>query len=132
MSRLSYETLEKAVTSIEEGLIEFQKYPHLLSIRDGIIQRFEIAMDLSWKLMQRVLKDTYQIDFNNLRTKKDLFREAATYQLITNVDHWFTHYEARNNTSHTYDAKIAEQVFSNIAIFLPDAHELIKRLYNAA
>ncbi len=88
-------------------------------------------MDLSWKLMQRVLKETYQVDFNNLRTKKDLFREAATYQLLTNVDSWFKHYEARNNTSHTYDAKIAEQVFANIPEFLSDAQEFIQRLHHA-
>jgi nucleotidyltransferase substrate binding protein (TIGR01987 family) len=132
MSRLSFEALEKAVSSIEEGLMEYQQYPHLLSIRDGIIQRFEIAMDLAWKLIQRVLKEVHQVDFNNLRTKKDLFREAATYQLITNVDHWFMHYEARSNTSHTYDEKIAAQVFADIPVFLSDVDELIKRLHNVA
>ena len=40
------------------------------------------------------------------------------------------HYEARNNTSHTYDEKIATQVFADIPVFLSDVYELIKRLHN--
>ncbi len=59
MSRLNLDALELAVGAVAQGLVEYQQYPMLLTIRDGVIQRFEIAMNLSWKLMQRALRDIY-------------------------------------------------------------------------
>jgi len=78
MTRLSVEALELAVAAVEQGLQEHEQYSALLSVRDGVIQRFEIAMDVSWKLMQRALREIYGVAEENLRTKKDIFREAAS------------------------------------------------------
>lgn len=58
ISRLSFEALELAVAAVKQGLQEHEQYPALLTIRDGVIRRFEIAMDLAWKLMQRALRET--------------------------------------------------------------------------
>ncbi|MEO5363640.1 MAG: nucleotidyltransferase substrate binding protein, partial [Magnetococcus sp. DMHC-8] len=104
----------------------------VLTMRDGVIQRFEIAMDLSWKLLQRTLKDILTINPGLIRTKEDMFRVAAEYELIMNTERWLGHYEARNQTSHIYDANLAVQVFDRIASFLPDVRELVVRLKNAA
>ena len=130
MSRLSVEALELAVAALEEGLREYADHP-VLTMRDGVIQRFEIAMDLSWKLLQRTLKDILTINPGLIRTKEDMFRIAAEYELITNTERWLGHYEARNQTSHIYDANLAGQVFDRISSFLPDVRELVVRLKNA-
>jgi hypothetical protein len=53
MSRLSVEALEKSLMRLEEGFADAARYPELHTVRDGVTHRFEIAMDLSWKLMQR-------------------------------------------------------------------------------
>ena len=132
MSRLSVEALELAVAAVEQGLQEHEQYPALLTIRDGVIQRFEIAMDLAWKLMQRALRETYGVAEEDLRTKKDIFREASSKGLIADAEHWLEHHEARNQTSHIYDAEIAQQVFAHIPSFLPDARDLLARLKDAA
>lgn len=132
MSRLSVDALEKALARLEEGFGEALRYPHLLTVRDGCIQRFEIAMDLSWKLMQRALKDLYQVDEASILSKKDIFRQAARYRLLEDTEAWFGHYEVRNKTSHLYDSEEAARAFERAQTFLIDAKLTLERLRHAA
>lgn len=124
--KLSFEALELAIAALEQGLREHEQYPQLLTVRDGVIQRFEIAMDVSRQLMIRVLKEVFSLDAAS--AQKDTIREAAKYSLIADAEAWMQHLAARNRTSHTYDSAIAEQVFAHIPSFLPDARDLLQRL----
>lgn len=126
MSELSFAALELATAALEQGLKEHEQYPQLLTVRDGVIQRFEIAMDVSRQLMIRVLKEVFSLDAAS--AQKDTIREAAKFGLIADAEAWMGHLAARNRTSHTYDSEIAEQVFSHIPSFLPDAKDLLQRL----
>lgn len=126
MSDLSFEALELATAALEQGLKEQEQYPQLLTVRDGVIQRFEIVMDVSRQLMIRVLKDVFFLDAASVQ--KDTIREAAKYGLIADAEAWMGHLAARNRTSHTYDSEIAKQVFAHIPSFLPDAKDLLQRL----
>lgn len=126
MSKLSFEALELAIAALEQGLIEHEQYPQLLTVRDGVIQRFEIAMDVSRQLMARVMKEVFFLD--EASVKKDTIREAAKLNLIADAEAWIAHLAARNRTSHTYDSVIADQVFAHIPSFLPDARDLLQRL----
>ena len=132
MSRLSFESLEKSLARLEEGFADAARYPDLLTVRDGVIQRFEIAMDLSWKLMQRALKEIYQIDEGILLSKKDIFRQAAKHRLLDDTEAWLGHYEARNKTSHIYDNEEAARAFERARVFLVDAKVTLERLRHAA
>jgi nucleotidyltransferase substrate binding protein (TIGR01987 family) len=131
MEELNLEPLENALRQLEEGLKKAQLDLTDELHRDGVIQRFEYSMDLAWKNIQRYLKVIAQIDEAAIRTKKDLFREAARLKLIADAEAWIQHYEARNETSHGYDQKIAIVVFERAAIFLPDAKALLESLRNA-
>jgi len=126
---LSFDALEKAIAVLEEGLLEHAQYPQLLTVRDGVIQRFEVAVDVSQKLMKRVLLDIFRIDA--ARVQKNTTREAASMGLIADAEAWIGHINARNETSHTYDSAKANQVFQTIPGFLPDARDLLARLKNA-
>ncbi len=126
MADLKLTALEMAVAALEEGFQEYQQYPHLLTVRDGIIQRFEIAMDLSRQIMVRVLKEMF--NYEEALAKKETFREAAKLALITDVEAWLAHLAARNRTAHTDDSAIAAQVFEPIPSLLPAAHDLLRRL----
>lgn len=130
MSELSFEALELSIAALEQGLVEHAQYPQLLTVRDGVIQRFEIALDVSQKLMKRVLRDIYKIE--PARIAKNTVREASEMGLIADAEAWIGHIDARNDTAHTYDAGKAAQVFARIAVFLPDARDLLVRLKNAA
>lgn len=43
-------------------------------------------------------------------TRRELFRLAAEYRLI-DVDEWMFFHQARNQTSHTYDESVENEVF---------------------
>ncbi len=120
--------LEKAVAQLTAGLQAMQTDPGNDLARDGVIQRFEYTMDLSWKILFRILKERFQVDTFALRAKKDIFREAARLELIADAEHWFAHYEARNLTSHDYNQDKADTVFNCAKIFLPDVQALIENL----
>ena len=126
MSGLSFEALELSIAALEQGLIEHEQYPQLLTVRDGVIQRYEIAMDVSRQLMIRVLKEVFFLDAAS--AQKDTIREAAKFGLIADAEAWMGHLAARNRTSHTYDSVIADQVFAHIPSFLPDVRDLHQRL----
>lgn len=128
-NELNFDALEKAIAVQEDGLLEHAQYPQLLTVRDGVIQRFEVAVDVSQKLMKRVLLDVFSIDA--ARVQKNTAREAASMGLIADAEAWIGHINARNETSHTYDSAKANQVFQTIPGFLPDARDLLARLKNA-
>jgi nucleotidyltransferase substrate binding protein (TIGR01987 family) len=131
MSKPHTDSLQNAIQALEIGFAEHAAYPQLLTVRDGVIQRFEIAMDLSWKLTARVLRDVYGVQSTDILTKKDIFRQAAKCHLLDDPEAWFGHYEARNDTSHMYDNLIAEQTFARARMFLADAQLLVQKLMAA-
>lgn len=127
---LSFEALEKAIASIEEGLQDYAQYPHLTTVRDGVIQRFEVTIDLARKFILRVLKEKFGLD-DLTANNKTFIREAAKYALIADAEAWIRYLESRNQTSHTYDNKKASEVFQSIPDFLHDVRDLLSRLKHA-
>lgn len=97
-------------------------------IRAGVIQNFEVTYELCWKLMDRWLSMNLGASVVDGATRRELFRLAAQQRLIADVDRWMQYHEARNITSHTYDARKAETVYSAIADFVHDARALLKAL----
>lgn len=94
----------------------------------GVIQHFEVVYELSWKLIQRSLREDYGLVDINQSTKKELFREATKVGLIVDAEAWIKYHHARNSTSHTYDAMTAEQVFKIAKEFIHDAKALLAKL----
>lgn len=121
MKVIDYSALEAAIKALAVGFEEHVAHPELLTVRDGVIQRFEIAMDLSWKLLSRTLRIKFQVEESEILTKKDIFRHAAKFSLIEDANAWFTHYDARNESSHVYDADVAQATFERARLFLQDA-----------
>jgi nucleotidyltransferase substrate binding protein (TIGR01987 family) len=131
MSEISLDALQLAVKAVEDGLDDYrfaeeEKSRLLLSVRDGVIQRFEVAMDLSRQLLVRILKEKYFLE--EAAAKKDTFREAAQLGMIADAETWLGLLRARNSTSHTYDSEIAKEVFTQVPIFLDHSLDLLTRL----
>ena len=125
MSSLVLTSLEKALASLEEILT----YPKNPIVRDSAIQRFEYTFELSFKFLKRFLKMTTasaqaieQYDY------KEVIREGARLGFIREPEAWFAYREARNETSHTYDAAKAEQIYACLAQFAQDARFLFSKL----
>ena len=75
-------------------------------IRDSIIQRFEFTFELAWKALKLWL------EFKKVEVKgsKDALREALQLGMIEDGAGWSRMQKERNETSHTYDEKIAIEV----------------------
>lgn len=75
--------------------------------RKGVIQEFEILIELTWKL----LKD--YLEFNGIVFKtvfpKQVMREAFSANLLKDGEVWAEMLELRNKLSHTYDQQVFDE-----------------------
>lgn len=128
--------LQNALTSLVEALESTEdsdfmstlKPSQQRTMRAGVIQNFEFCYELSWKALRRYLKaDEGEEEISPL-SRRDLFRLGAQKGLLDDPELWFSFHRARNETSHTYDEVIAEEVYEATVQFLPAAQELRKAL----
>lgn len=95
--------LIKAITRLEEACAQ----PFSTFIRDAVIQRFEFCWELAWKTLKLRL-EYLGIEALNPR---DIFREALNKGLIHDGNSWSEAQKKRNLTTHTYDEKLANDVY---------------------
>ncbi len=79
--------------------------------KQGLIQAFEFTHELAWN----VLKDFFDYQGGNLITgSRDATREAFNKGLIIDGDQWMEMIKSRNQTSHTYNKIIANDIVDKI------------------
>lgn len=83
-----------------------------LTVRDGVIQRFEFTSDLAWKTIREHLLTQEITDINS---PKSVMSEAYSNRLITNDTGWLQILRDRNSTSHIYDEEDATEIYKRIA-----------------
>ncbi len=80
-------------------------------IKEGVIQRFEYTHELAWKVMKDFLEHRGGVQ---LFGSKDATREAFAAELITDGELWMEMIKSRNETSHTYNEKTADDIFDKV------------------
>lgn len=132
---LNFESLMKSISALKRSIavsngdLDAMGVDVRDTIRAGVIQNFEVAYELCWKMIQRWIRENRTpVDADNPRTRNELFRMAARYGLISDPAPWFAFGEARNLTSHTYDETQALSAYDAALNFLPLAEELLGRL----
>lgn len=130
MQKLDISSLKKAITSLDEAVTAYQKDPHILFVREAIIQRFEYTYELGHKTLKRYLEmsepNAEEID---QMAFSSLIRTASERGLIQNGwDKWAVYRSARNLTSHTYNEEKALQVCAVIPEFLQDVKHLFLKI----
>jgi nucleotidyltransferase substrate binding protein (TIGR01987 family) len=113
----SYEYLKKS----KENSIEFEMY------RNSLVKSFEMVLEQSGKLLRRKITPYFATKKAvNTLNFKDLFRQAAVYNLLTENDvaRWFKYRDNRNNTAHDYGQEFAQETLSLIEDFLEDVKKL--------
>ncbi len=123
-NRLNLSSLVKAMQSLKLAL----EQPKDEFIRDAVIQRFEYTYELCWKMLRRYLMEDIGPEEVNRLSRKDLFRVAADKGLIADPATWFIYHQARNETSHIYDEKKAEQTYQVATQFFTEAVALLSEL----
>ena len=111
---VSLEQYEKALHSLEKALAE----PKTDITRDASIQRFEFCVELGWKTAKRVLG-------TDSSAPKTVIREMGRDGLIDDVEFWLKAIDQRNLTSHTYQEKLAEEVYAFAKEFVVVANSLL-------
>lgn len=92
--------------------------------KTATVQAFEFCYELSWKLMNRVLRlRSVEVGY-----AKDTFRKAVHEQLIEDPEVWIRFQNARNLTSHSYNKESLEAIVSIFGVFSIGMDKLIKKL----
>ena len=132
--KLDFTSLEQSVRALRRSLDETTPLLASLSpvmqdtVKSGIIQHFEVAYEQCWKAMKRWLENNVNPESVDGVTRRELFRLAAESQLIKDVEQWMTFHKGRNETSHTYDATTAADVFAIAASFVPAAERFLETI----
>lgn len=79
--------------------------------KQGLIQAFEFTHELAWSVM----KDYFAYQGNpGISGSRDAVREAFQVGLVEDGEGWMEMIKSRNQTSHTYQQKVADQITSHI------------------
>jgi nucleotidyltransferase substrate binding protein (TIGR01987 family) len=97
---MALEQLGSAVaTSQQRALSDLEK--------QGLIQAFEYTHELAWNVM----KDYFAYQGNpGISGSRDAAREAFQKGLIEDGEGWMEMIRSRNQTSHTYQQKVADEI----------------------
>lgn len=113
----------RSVHRIQESIEMYQQQPSNDIIRDGMIYRFKISFEFSWKALKEYLLD--QGVANELNFPKQVLKTAYGNQMINDESVWLDMLESRNRTSHIYDDRIAAKIARDISTrFLPVLEDL--------
>lgn len=112
----------KAFQALTEA-VELSQHRSLTALeQQGLIQSFEFTHELAWKMLKDYLE--YQ-GISNVVGSRDASRFAFQSALINDGEVWMQMIVARNQTSHTYNIKIAHAVVDSILTqFYPAFNQL--------
>lgn len=101
----------KALEQLGGAVSTSQQRPLSELEKQGLIQAFEFTHDLAWNVM----KDYFSYQGTpDITGSRDAVREAFQKGLVEDGDGWMEMIKSRNQTSHTYQQKIADEIAGNI------------------
>jgi nucleotidyltransferase substrate binding protein (TIGR01987 family) len=105
------ENYSKALQELSSAVQLAEQRPLSKLEKHGVIQGFEFTHELAWN----VIKDYFfHQGQSNITGPRDATREAFNKQLIQEGDIWMEMIRSRNQTSHTYNAAIADEIVNKI------------------
>jgi nucleotidyltransferase substrate binding protein (TIGR01987 family) len=108
VSSLSLANLKKAYALLERAVKDASTELE----RMGAIQCFEFSFELSWKILRKTL---IALGKDPLNSPRMVLRDAAENKLIDNPELWFIFLEYRNQTVHTYNEALLDEIFNMLS-----------------
>lgn len=116
----------KALEQLGSAVATSQRRPLSDLEKQGLIQAFEFTHELAWNVM----KDYFAYQGNpGIAGSRDAAREAFQKGLIEDGEGWMGMIRSRNQTSHTYQQKIADEICGHIvARYFPLFEQFLRRM----
>ena len=105
-------------------LAEILQEPQTVANRDSAIKRFELTFELAWKSAKTYLGNQGIV----CRSPRDCFAEAFRLGLVSDNPLWLKMIEDRNLSVHTYNEKLAEDIYGRLKDYLRLFEELNRSL----
>lgn len=122
-----FENMDKAYTVFQRRLEGYLEDKGNEAERMALIQGFEVVQELSWKTVRNYLENE---GYDDLGNSKKTIRTAFQEELIRNAEVWMEAIRLRNETSHTYDDSVVEEILDFIteefAEQLQELHEWLR------
>lgn len=99
---------DKSLELLKEGLLKQE--PDIFH-KAGVIQFFEMSLELGWKTMKDYLEEE---GHKEIDAPRSVVKKAFETHLISNGTSWLEALKDRNLTSHTYDEETADEVMEKI------------------
>jgi nucleotidyltransferase substrate binding protein (TIGR01987 family) len=119
---IKFEKFKKALLSLEA--IYLKPMQEDRSNVDATIQRFEFTFELAWKF----LKDYFLARDIELNYPKEVIQQAFQVNLIEHENVWIQMLQDRNMTSHTDNAKLADEIYARIKSYVPELRHLLNNI----
>jgi len=102
---------EKALEQLGSAVATSERRPLSELEKQGLIQAFEFTHELAWQ----VIKDYFAYQGNpDITGSRDAAREAFQKGLVEDGEGWMEMIKSRNQTSHTYQQKVADEIAGHI------------------
>ena len=122
-----FDNFRRAYTLLLEICERYERETLEQIAKEGMIQRFEVCMELSWKTIKDYM-EYHNFVFDTI-LPRTVIKEAYAAKLITNAQNWLDALDDRNKMSHTYDLDKFEQVIERISQrYIQCFGELYKKL----
>jgi nucleotidyltransferase substrate binding protein (TIGR01987 family) len=92
--------------------------------RDAAIQRFEFTFELAWKATARAARR----EGIECASPRQTFRSAVKLGWIADEPLWLDMLNDRNRATHTYNERIAEEIFARLPAYRARLDGLLERL----
>jgi nucleotidyltransferase substrate binding protein (TIGR01987 family) len=123
LQELGLVSLDKAIASLNEAVVEYASQPANKFIRDAAILRFKYTYELTHKIIKHYLEITEpSVEEVDQMTFPDLIRTASTRGLLTNGwNVWKDYRHARNADGE----QKATEIYMIIPLFLVESQNLL-------
>jgi nucleotidyltransferase substrate binding protein (TIGR01987 family) len=119
-------TLKEALDKLKSGKVPEE---YIIEVRDSVIQRFEYSIDTFWKFLKVYLQDHLKVTLE-ATVPRAIIREALTANLLSEQDSLILmkSITSRNETSHTYNESLAQEVVNNIPEYYEVMHKILQNI----
>ncbi len=98
-----------------ERFSEILGEPKTVANRDSAIKRFELTFELAWKSAKAYLADKGMV----CRSPRDCLAEMFRLGLVADDPCWLLMIDDRNLSVHTYNEKLADDIYGRLKNYLP-------------